>query len=216
MTSRERIEGVLSGRPVDRKPTVSWPGVGESDIQVLPLDRVEPSTGQLVLCEIANPFGRGLVAGVNLADELGRDLASGESELSRYAEATRTEMDLAISRGADGILYRLNGARADLSTPMAYGGHFLEVDRALLDGCAPGAFRLVFAVGGEDSFLDFLTDLPCEAFGWDVRETGVSVKQLRAMREGLLAAADPEADIEMSFGPAISRAVEIAKVAAHA
>ncbi|MEA2551934.1 MAG: hypothetical protein QOJ65_110 [Fimbriimonadaceae bacterium] len=210
MNSNERISAALAGKPVDRKPVIAWPGEDKgSDVHVLRVSVPRRETGgggESTLMEVLNPFGLALSQGTNLLHVLRDNPARGESLLADAVRSVRARIRTGIAE-ANGILYRLHGARSSLSTPMEYGGHFLELDRDILS-FAEGGIRMVFIVGGEDTYLDFVSDLPAEIFGWDVKGTGVSVSQMRSLRKGALAAASKEADILLSFPTDVSVAIE--------
>jgi len=197
MTNRERLLGVIKGENVDAKPTIAWPA-SESD--------------SIVWAEVANPFGKALARGENLSEVLRKDLGAGEKALLSTAEEVKSDITAAISAGAQGIIYKLYGADLASNTPMEYGGHFLEVDRAILSQF-DSIVRMIFVVGGADTFIDFVSDLPAEIFAWDVRGTGVNVQAVREMRAGTLAAASEDADILLSYPSDISSKIAIPQLA---
>jgi hypothetical protein len=164
-----------------------------------------------LLRPVVNPFGVAQREGVDLLGELRRNPEAGRELLDQMAGHTRAQIQSA-REAREGIVYLLKGARMSLCTPMEYGGHFLELDRALLEeaGVCP---RMVFVVGGADTFLDFVSDLPAEIFGWDVEATGVSVAEMRSLRPGLLAAHDAAADVFLTQAGEITDAVEIPQFA---
>ena len=200
MTPLERINAAIAGAPVDRKPTISWPVVDPScDVAIWGLQEIPlPRSSHMVLAPIANPFGRALAEGTNLSVCLREDLDAGQTLLERYAAEVTKEIESAIKEGADGIIYVVYGATPEMSTPMEFGGHFLEVDRKILESFRPAA-KMAFIIGGEGAFLDFVSDLPTDIFAWDVHATGVAVGEVRAMRKGALAASDPQADILLTY-----------------
>ena len=55
----------------------------------------------------------------------------------------------------------------DSTTPMQYGGHFLEIDRRLLSSDA--LFNVIFVQGPSEPYAVFVSDLPAQAFAWDSR-----------------------------------------------
>lgn len=196
MTSRERLIAASRGEPTDRKPLVCWPvGCPESDVVT---DAGHPD--QIRLTPVVNPFGQAIRHRVDVWDALAEDPARGAKQLDGLVARTRREAQGAIEHGADGILYLLYGARGLHSTPMEYGGHYLERDREILGEFASAAFNLIFVVGEDDAYLDFVSDLPAHAFGWDSEATGVGVNEIRPMRTGALATNDPNADIALRFG----------------
>ncbi|MCG9894538.1 MAG: hypothetical protein MH204_03565, partial [Fimbriimonadaceae bacterium] len=104
-------------------------------------------------------------------------------------------IDAALSARADGVCYVLAGANPASSTPMQYGGHFLEVDREILTDCQDAAFNLLWVRGKEEPYLDFVIDLPAHAFAWDMVATGITPSAMKQARGGAVAGAHPEADI---------------------
>lgn len=217
MTSRERLIAVGQGEEVDQKPVIIWPGESDqfADALVVPawmvpqIQEVPLSDGRLLLAEVVNPFGKARIRGIDLNEMIRIDPEIGGVELDEIVEETQHEMYEALSRGVDGILYRLHGARSKFCTPMEYGGHYLERDRELLEGISDARFNLLFIVGNEDVYLDFVSDLPAHAFGWDIQATGITVNQVRDLRSGPLAANDEQADVWLKHPlPIVSEFVE--------
>lgn len=181
------IEGqtVLPKPEIGRSPTCDARVVSLEDIIAI------EAGDQVILAEVLNPFGLALSEGINLNEELRRDPSA--RALEHYTETVKR--NIAAARG--GVFYVLVGASPDHSTPMQYGGHFLELDREIL-AIADLPFRVVYIAGGEGTFLDFVSDLPAEVFAWDSEATGVTAKEMRAMRSGALASRDAEADVILS------------------
>lgn len=73
--------------------------------------------------------------------------------------------------GAAGFLYELEGACPDHTTPMEYGGVYLESDRAALAELARSG-PVVLLARGRDAYLDVLAGLPCTAMAWLESEVG--------------------------------------------
>jgi len=204
VNGRERLIAVARGAGTDRKPVIGWPAACvDSDAVVesgFPAKPIGDSPDRVWLAAVSNPFGRALRGGIGLSQILEDDPAKGEEILDSQEEKCRREIREALRQGFDGVLYLVYGARSLHTTPMKYGGHYLERDRGLLSELGDAAFNMVFVVGEEDTYLDFVSDLPAHAFGWDAAATGVSVAQVRQMRTGALATNSPEADIELCFG----------------
>lgn len=201
MDGRERLVLASRGGPVDRQPVLVWsesPG-HEADGIVVSLaglaDSIRTHPDQLVLAEIVSPFGLAKRLGVDLNEVLRDDPAKGEELLSKFATEVKENMASALEGGADGVFYRLDGAYPDASSPMQYGGHYLEVDRALLTEVRDARLNVLFVEGGEETYYDCLTDLPAHAFAWDLKQSGVSVEAMRTMRPGALAGRYKDADI---------------------
>jgi hypothetical protein len=198
MTSRERLLAVVNGEPPDQTPVIVWPQADvHSDAAVVSIKRLAnaASSPRLVLAEILNPLGRALRSGYDLNHVFHEEPEKGEQVLQGFRRDVQHAISIALAARVDGIFYRLIGAHPDICTPMEYGGHYLEMDRALLSTAAEARLNLVYIEGGRGTYLDFVSDLPAHAFGWDCEGTGVNAAYLRKLRSGILATADPDADI---------------------
>jgi hypothetical protein len=164
-------------------------------------DRVRSSLGDRpVLAEICNPFGQ--VDGMALVSLLKSDPDAGASQLDQLVADVREQMESALAQGAEGIFYRVHGARGELTTPMEYGGFFLERDRELLDHVSDAPLNVAFIVGDEDVYVDFVSDLPAAFLAWDSKASGLDAAYVRTMRTGALASADPASDMLLITGVA--------------
>jgi len=203
MTSRERLTAAARGWPVDYAPWFAWSPdtpertaldfakacnpdavVVESAIDAQQI--LAENTDVAVLVEVLNPFGAALEAGVNLNTEYEAGREHGEALFSAYAAGVESSLMAAIESGADGVLYRLIGAEPELSSPMQFGGRFLEHERELLSTVEGARFNVVY-VEGSDAYLDFLSDLPASAFGWDDVATSLPVQEVRRLTQGAVA-----------------------------
>lgn len=205
MTCRERLIAATRGGEVDRQPVIRWPYWEESsDIrhynhETMP-EHIEGGDEDLSLVEITNPFGLALQRDLDLNKILKEDPKEGNRLLGELIDEAQEDINLAFQGGADGIIYRLYGARSRHCTPMQYGGFYLEKDRELLDGVKDALLNVVFVVGEEDVYLDFVSDLPAHVFGWDSRESQIPVSEVRKMRTGALLSEDPTSDICLQPG----------------
>lgn len=219
MNSRERLLAVAAGTAPDHKPIIIWPDAGmRSDAAIVSIKRLGNAghSSRAVLAEILSPLARAILEGRNLTRTLHDSPETGEQQLGELIDDTRREISLALEAGADGIFYRLQGAEPEHATPMEYGGHFLEQDRSLLESAASAPLNVLFVEGGPEVYLDFVSDLPANVLAWDSVKSGVDVRNVRAMRKGPLAAADPDADILFghNFGH-LAQWIEPAKEGAH-
>lgn len=188
MTSRERLVAAARGGQVDRQPVVGI-GVAGADATVLAgLKGLSESSG-VKLVAVANPLGRATTERVDLNEIHREDPERGAAALERYVAQTRTDIEEALGTGADGVVYCVFGAHEAACTPMQYGGFYLERDREILAEFEDALFNLVFVVAEPNvqNFIDFVSDLPGHAFGWDPAASGFSVGQVRALRNGALA-----------------------------
>lgn len=142
------------------------------------------------ITEVLNPFARARRQGIDIVAELDKDPIKGGELLDRLVEETRKEIEAAHS----GVFYRLEGASPASTTPMQYGGYFLERDRELLSAAHPP--RIAFVAGTADVYFDFVGDLPAEYFGYDIA-CGTPVNEVRAIRGGEILADSPDADLRL-------------------
>ena len=156
----------------------------------------------MTLAEVPSPFAVARQRNIDLPMLLDSDPIGGHETLRIIADEIELQIHDLLEQGLDGILYVLHGAHPNHTTPMQYGGHFLERDREILAEIENATLNLVFVVGGEGTYLDFVSDLPAHAFGWDSQATGVTPTQMRQMRQGALATNHPDADIDFRFGTA--------------
>lgn len=197
MTGRERLVAAARGGQTDRPVLLAWPSSGEEgDARVVtsPGD-VRTDEDRAVLVEVPNPFGQALARRVDLNAALMED--PNAPVLEEMVAATREALSEALGTGADGVLYRLHGARGKWCSPMQYGGWYLERDRELLEEIADARLNVLYVVGEDDAYLDFVSDLPAHVFAWDVASTGVSAQVVRSLRNGAQASADPASEIRL-------------------
>ena len=198
MTSRERIIAAVRGETPDQTPVIVWPaGEYHSDAAIVKINRLgnAGASPRAVFAEILNPFGRALNAKTDLNAVLHEDPGQGEKLLNDYISESEREIDFALQSGVDGIFYRLQGADPKHSTPMQYGGHYLEIDRSLLERARAGKqLNALFLDCGPDMYFDCLTDLPAEILAWEKNDS-VRLEDIRSLRKGALATGEAEADI---------------------
>lgn len=205
MTPRERLEAALTGAAVDRQPVFHWPGTGGEDVDIVArrVSAIQTGTSrndQVCLTEIANPFFRALTDGSNL-NELAKDSPEkADAVLDEYVLAAISEANLGLGSGADGVLYRLHGACPRHCSPMQYGGLYLERDRQVLDSIGTKYKVFVFIVGDEGAYLEFTSDLPCDALGWDVHATQFPVSQMKMYRTGAVFTVSADSEIRLESG----------------
>lgn len=159
----------------------------------------------MLLVQISNPFGRALEKGMDLNQLLADEPEKGGEVLDSLISETREDIISAMDGDADGVVYLLHGACEKHCSPMQYGGHYLEKDRELLSGISDAALNLLYVVGDQDLYLDFVSDLPAHLFGWDDRTTGISAAEGRAIRGGAVATFDSGSDVLLT-SPGVSAA----------
>ncbi len=202
MTSRERLTAAARGGETDRKPVILWGHwSNRADACVLPLAQMQVEESTPVLVEVASPFTRSLRAGQDLNSKLYEDPEAGNTDLDELCNETTTEIATALDRGAFGIAYVLDGASPAKSTPMQYGGYYLERDREILSQFESAPFNLLLVEGREEVYLDSVSDLAADAIAWHREGSEFTLEMMRALRPGALAGEEPDSDLELVFTP---------------
>lgn len=196
MNSRELAIAAIRGGAVERKPVLSFDSVG--DILIHQDLSAERNHERIDLFLVSNPFGLAKQNGTDLNRLLEEDIESGSEKLSNYAESVRNLIQNALDYGFDGVFYVLQGARGSESTPMQYGGHYLELDRQILSEFSESVLNCVFVVGHDDVYIDFVSDLPAHLFAWDADASTFDSKYVRTLRSGAQASSDPESEVFLS------------------
>lgn len=158
-------------------------------------DRVFPSGGQEICLDpipqgwegINNPLFRSLQSGLDLGSLAQSNPTEADTLLVGFVQEAISEVDQAVEHGCQGIIYNLFGASPEHSTPMQYGGLFLERDREILSYAESRTCTLIHVAPSPESYLDFVSDLPGDLFAWDDELTGVSAESMRKFRSGALA-----------------------------
>ena len=200
MIPRERLSAIARGGEVDQAPVVALLGCCDpnADAVTVPFSEVAATLSktedQAVLGYVMSPLGKAMKSGLALTQILSDDPATGQQKLSELTELTRTEMATALDQGADGVFYELEGAYPAETTPMEYGGHYLEVDRQLLEEVRDARFNVLFIQGDDAPYVDFVIDLPAQAFAWDA-QAGIDIAEVRTQREGAIALSDGTGDV---------------------
>lgn len=201
MTGRERLVAASRGGVTDRTAVLGFGLMGPSfdgvagDLALR--DRVDED--QAFLLVVRGPLARFLDSGVDIYGLLEADPSAGEAEIAAVAGEVRRDFDAGASAGVDGFFYEIDGAYPSVSTPMQYGGHFLEVDRGLLEDVSEARLNVVYVAGAEEPYVDFVSDLPGHLFAWDAR-SGVSADEVRKMRSGALALGGEGGEVRLLDG----------------
>jgi len=204
LNSRERLTAAARGGETDRIPWFAWsPGtqadaaiefysrwqpdaiVVKSALEVGPVVAAGPEAA--ILVEVGNPFGTALQKNVDLNEEFEKGPQVGGAAFESLVAETESALESALDSGADGVLYRLFGAEPLLSTPMQFGGFYLEQERELLAGIRDARFNVLYVEGGDGLYLDVVADLEAHAMGWDEDRSAIPATEVREMRRGALA-----------------------------
>lgn len=201
MTARDRVKACLAGSPTDLPPSVVWsasPG-HQADVIVTDWESVkracETHPDQLVLGLIQSPLSLAMFRSLDLVEELAADPEKGEATLSAITQECKDRIDSVKEQGGHGILYFLNGAHPEVTSPMQYGGYFLEVDRELLGLVQDCELNILFIAGrDEEVYLDVVGDLPVAVVGWDNAAITIPIELAKQSIHRKIALDHPQAD----------------------
>ncbi len=208
MTAKARVQSVLAGETVGSKPSMMWPGTPENQAEIWVgtlADSESAGDERVRLIEVTSPFGRGLQRRLDLNAALRQDPQAGSALLDQLTEEAAKEIDSALRSASDGVLYVVYGAEPAHCSPMQYGGYYLDRDLELIHLAAGGSVSAVLVMAGECVYLDFLSEAPAVIFAWDSARSGIGSAQVRQMRAGVQASADPASEVRLvSPGPQTS------------
>lgn len=195
LTSSERLTNALNRQETDRAPEISHRA--ESDLIIVGVNDQVATDSRNSVVAILNPFGRVLADGrvSELLELCHSHPEAGAEILAGYVESVRSQMKAVQAEGHFGVLYVLVGAEPHLTSPMEYGGLFLEWDRELLSEANGNQFVALYVQGGTETYFDFVSDLEADLFIWNKDLSQVSVDAMKQMRFGALACDDPTADV---------------------
>ena len=142
---------------------------------------------------IDGPFRRAEKAGIPIVDLFEKDIASGDDTLAEMISETHKE----IFEATEPIFYVLSGPEPAKTTPMQYGGHFLERDRELLEFANERGEVWLYVDAGPGAYMDFVSDLPAAVFAWDAVKTGFPLLEMRKLRTSKLCTNEPGADLPL-------------------
>ena len=182
MTAQERLVAVAKGETPDKAPTI---GLSSASDAMIVLPKNVGATGRAELGLVMSPLARAMNRGIDVLKKLSDDPIRGADVLESLENETRLEIATALKGGAAGVFYFLDGAYPTTTTPMQYGGHFLELDRRLLQVFCHAAFNVLYVNGESEPYIDFVSDLPASGFAWD-RDSGITNQEVRSMRQGAL------------------------------
>ncbi|HXH62460.1 MAG TPA: hypothetical protein VNI20_14020, partial [Fimbriimonadaceae bacterium] len=111
------------GTKPDRTPVIAFGRSEGADAVCVPVREIQRDADTAILAIVESPLARAIRHGVPLVQQLS---AQDHTEFDRLKKETREEIGAAITNGADGIVYVIDGASPAHTTPMEYGGFFLE------------------------------------------------------------------------------------------
>jgi uroporphyrinogen decarboxylase len=121
-------------------------------------------------------------------DRLNYDLAENPQAVTGALEAiTETILafaDACFREGADGFFYSVQAASTDFHTEEDYLRYGEAYDRQILEAVRPKARLTILHCHGEHLMFDRLAALPADAWNWDDRRAGPSLREGKARVRG--------------------------------
>jgi hypothetical protein len=187
MTPRERFQAAFNGQVVSPKPTIG------TDLALTAIGAQKSDVPTFTM--IPSPLTQAIHQNLDLLNLLAQDPTAGNQKLDELYAATAIMINNSIPL-TDGICYLIDGAYPEQTTPMQYGGYFLERDRHTLEAAFPRTKVMLLIAGDQDPFIDFVSDLPAHIFAWDAKSKWTP-SQIRELRSGILAADWPDAEFHL-------------------
>ena len=128
--------------------------------------------------------------GFDLIGLLKTDPEAGHAWIESESKAILAE----ASHAKDGVFYRLAGCDPAHTSPMEYGGYFVPAEAAILENL--NSPRTVWVETATETYFDFLADIPCDLFGWDIHN-GPGIEEMRQIRTEKLLADSDLADVRL-------------------
>jgi len=122
---------------------------------------------------VASPLTRAISRNLNIVDLLEENPAEGDQILAALVSETQSELDLVTGE----FNYIVAGAEPEFTTPMQYGGHFLELDRDLIGSHKPA----ITLIGGPETYVDIVSDLAETFLVWNPATNPVSPEEVAKM-----------------------------------
>ena len=122
---------------------------------------------------VLSPLSRALQEGIDAISLLDKDPANGDRLLHSLVAATKAEIESASVQ----INYIVAGAEPEYSSPMQYGGHFLELDRELIGTRKPA----ITVIGGPETYIDIISDLAETFLIWNPQTNPVDPAEVSKM-----------------------------------
>lgn len=122
---------------------------------------------------VLSPLGRAIAQGLNIVDLLEENPSEGDQMIASLFSETQTE----ISQIDGSFNYVVAGAEPMWTTPMQYGGHFLELDRELIGSRQPA----ITLIGGPETYVDIVSDLAETFLIWNPVTNDVNPEEVAKM-----------------------------------
>ncbi len=160
--------------------------------------------GSLKFAAIISFFGIAMQEREDIAELMGIDPVTSGEILDRAQEACAANIQVAMQAGFDGFVYVLVGAEPKYLSPMQYGGFILDQDREILSRFTNLPNRLLYVIGGNETYMDALSDLSASSIGWDESNVQFGIETMRKLAQKPIFGDHPDSDIQLeTFGEPI-------------
>ncbi len=167
-------------RPLDL-PSSGWGGHLESIIRCV----VDKRADGIVMPTVFSPLSLARkLSGDRLKYDLVENTQAVVDALEVITETILEFADACFREGADGFFYSIQAASTALHPPEEYARFGEPYDRRILDAVRPRAALTVLHAHGEQLMFDRLAALPADAWNWDDRRSGPTLRDGRARVPG--------------------------------
>ena len=122
---------------------------------------------------VLSPLARAIARGLNIIDLLEENPSRGDQVIASLFSETQAD----ISHIDGSLNYVVAGAEPIWTTPMQYGGHFLELDRELIGSRQPA----ITLIGGAETYVDIVSDLAETFLIWNPATNDVNPEEVAKM-----------------------------------
>lgn len=122
---------------------------------------------------VLSPLSRAIAQGIDIVGLLEKNPAEGDRVLAELVSQCSSEID----QTSGPMNYIVAGAEPGVTSPMQYGGHFLELDRELI-GTTSTAITLI---GGPETYIDVVSDIAKSYLIWNPETNPVDPQEVSRM-----------------------------------
>lgn len=122
---------------------------------------------------VLSPLSRAISQGIDIVGLLEENPAEGDRVLAELVRQCSSD----IEQTSGPINYIVAGAEPGVTSPMQYGGHFLELDRELIGTTSPA----ITLIGGPDTYIDVVSDIAKSYLIWNPEANPVDPKEVSRM-----------------------------------
>jgi hypothetical protein len=122
---------------------------------------------------VLSPLSRAIVQGIDIVGLLEENPTKGDRVLGELVSQCSRD----IEQTSGSMNYIVAGAEPGVTSPMQYGGHFLELDRELIGTRSPA----ITLIGGPETYIDVVSDIAKSYLIWNPETNPVDPQEVSRM-----------------------------------